>query len=225
MAEDIHIVHCAISEVGKRLKSTLANQLFIVCDRNVRNLAEKIGIESDGVFEIDATEDTKDISTVVEIDRWLMDKGADLVNGFHQRVLFHGGYHSFSVRAADGRSGVKDGYHACVRFIADEAAGALAKLDNHLRDRVALHEFMGGIAVSLFLFLFSVLFSLPYLNEQMEEKSAFSPMNSAWKEGSSLILAPRPAVSDSWSKYAPPMVERSELKEMYPQIGPHRPAP
>ena len=77
MAEDIHIEHCAISEVGKRLKSTLANQLFIVCDRNVRNLAEKIGIESDGVFEIDATEDTKDISTVVEINRWLMDKGAD----------------------------------------------------------------------------------------------------------------------------------------------------
>ena len=77
MAEDIHIVHCAISEVGKRLKSTLVNQLFIVCDRNVRNLAEKIGIESDGVFEIDATEDTKDISTVVEINRWLMDKGAD----------------------------------------------------------------------------------------------------------------------------------------------------
>ena len=53
------------------------HQLFIVCDRNVRNLAEMIGIEADGIFEIDATEDNKDISTVVEINRWLMEKGAD----------------------------------------------------------------------------------------------------------------------------------------------------
>ena len=53
------------------------HQLFIVCDRNVRNLAEMIGIYADGIFEIDATEDNKDISTVVEINRWLMEKGAD----------------------------------------------------------------------------------------------------------------------------------------------------
>ena len=53
------------------------HQLFIVCDRNVRNLAEMIGIEADGIFEIDATEDNKDISTVVEINRWLMENGAD----------------------------------------------------------------------------------------------------------------------------------------------------
>ena len=106
MSEDINIVHCAISEVGKCLKelssgvegvtaadhlpgqgakrreaegtpSTPTRQLFIVCDRNVRNLAEKIGIEADGIFEIDATEANKDISTVVGINRWLMDQGAD----------------------------------------------------------------------------------------------------------------------------------------------------
>ena len=106
MSDRINIVHCAISEVGKHLKelysgvegvtaadhfpgqgakrreaegapSTSAHQLFIVCDRNVRNLAEMIGIEADGLFEIDATESDKDISTVVEIGRWLMEKGAD----------------------------------------------------------------------------------------------------------------------------------------------------
>ena len=106
MSNIINIVHCAISEVGKCLKelssgvegvtaadhlpgqgakrreaegasSTPAHQLFIVCDRNVRNLAEMIGIEADGIFEIDATEDNKDISTVVEINRWLMENGAD----------------------------------------------------------------------------------------------------------------------------------------------------
>ncbi len=108
MSDIINIVHCAISEVGKRLlafgagvgSSTASlrfapypgkwsaaetptpaagrtRQLFIVCDRNVRNLAEMIGIEADGIFEIDATEDNKDISTVVEINRWLMENGAD----------------------------------------------------------------------------------------------------------------------------------------------------
>ena len=107
MSDIINIVHCAISEVGKRLlafgagvgSSTAslrfapypgkwsaaetptpagrAHQLFIVCDQNVRNLAEMIGIEADGIFEIDATEDNKDISTVVEINRWLMENGAD----------------------------------------------------------------------------------------------------------------------------------------------------
>lgn len=49
----------------------------MVCDRNVRYLADKLGVEADGVFEIGATEDNKDITTVVEINRWLMDKGAD----------------------------------------------------------------------------------------------------------------------------------------------------
>lgn len=77
MTEDINIVHCAIPEVGQRLKSTQARQIFIVCDRNVRYLTGKIGVEADGVFEIDAAEDNKDIATVVEINRWLMDKGAD----------------------------------------------------------------------------------------------------------------------------------------------------
>lgn len=102
----INIVHCAISEVGKRLKvlpsgvegvttadhlprqgakrreaegapSTPAHQLFIVCDRNVRALVEIIGTEVDGVFELDANEENKTFGTVVEIERWLMDCGAD----------------------------------------------------------------------------------------------------------------------------------------------------
>ena len=104
--EDINIVHCAIPEVGRLLTalysgvegvsaadhlpvqdakrreaegapSTPKIQLFVVCDRNVRNLAEEIGVEADGIFEIEATEDNKTFTTVVEIGRWLMEKGAD----------------------------------------------------------------------------------------------------------------------------------------------------
>lgn len=99
-------MHCAISEVGKRLKVlpsgvegvttadhlpgqgakrreaegaplTPTHQLFIVCDRNVSNLVELIGIEPAGVFEIDATEENKTFETVVRINRWLMESGAD----------------------------------------------------------------------------------------------------------------------------------------------------
>ena len=78
LSNKINIVHCAISEVGSHLRAAArAHQIFIVCDRNVRGLAEIIGIEADGVFEIDATEGNKDIFTVVEINRWLMEKGAD----------------------------------------------------------------------------------------------------------------------------------------------------
>ena len=99
-------MHCAISEVGKRLKVlpsgvegvttadhlpgqgakrreaegaplTPTHQLFIVCDRNVSNLVELIGIEPAGVFEINATEENKTFETVVRINRWLMESGAD----------------------------------------------------------------------------------------------------------------------------------------------------
>ena len=80
-------MHCDIPEVGLRLKelssgvegvpSTPERQVFIVCDRNVRKLAEMIGLEAEGIFEIDATESNKDIGTVVGINRWLMEKGAD----------------------------------------------------------------------------------------------------------------------------------------------------
>ena len=83
MAEVINIVHCGISEVGKYLKGSVmegcstVSRVFVVCDRNVRRLAERIGFEADGIFELDATEGNKDFSTVVEIDRWLMEQGAD----------------------------------------------------------------------------------------------------------------------------------------------------
>ena len=79
MAEVINIVHCGISEVGKYLKegNFTVSRVFVVCDRNVRELAERIGFEADGIFELDATESNKDFSTVVEINRWLMEQGAD----------------------------------------------------------------------------------------------------------------------------------------------------
>ena len=43
-------------------------------------------------------------------------------------------------------------------------------------------------------------------NASASSKSTFFPSNSALKEGSSLILAPRPGVSLAWSKYAPRIV-------------------
>ena len=40
-------------------------------------MVEMIGTEADGVFELDANEENKTFGTVVEIERWLMDSGAD----------------------------------------------------------------------------------------------------------------------------------------------------
>ena len=77
LGDQINIIHCPISEVGTFLKSDRARQIFLVCDRNVRWVADRIGAEAAAVFEIDATEGDKDISTVIRIDRWLMEQGAD----------------------------------------------------------------------------------------------------------------------------------------------------
>ena len=88
--EKINIVHCPLSDIGARLKagvgegfgtpsptSATMSEVFVVCDRNVRGLVEKTGIKPAGIYEIEATEDNKTFTTVVEIGRWLMEQGAD----------------------------------------------------------------------------------------------------------------------------------------------------
>ena len=51
--------------------------IFVVCDRNVRWVVEKTGVKPAAVLEIEASERAKSLETVLEIDRWLMEQGAD----------------------------------------------------------------------------------------------------------------------------------------------------
>ena len=74
MAATINIIHCPIAEVGSRLSECA---VFVVCDRNVRWVVEKTGVKPMAVLEIEASEQAKSLETVFEIDRWLMEQGAD----------------------------------------------------------------------------------------------------------------------------------------------------
>lgn len=55
--------------------------IYVVVDRNVAGLAEKVraasGVACRGVLAIDATEQNKSMDTVLAICKWLMDSGAD----------------------------------------------------------------------------------------------------------------------------------------------------
>ena len=74
----INIIHCPVADVGKHLISMLADgRVFIICDSNVRGLAERTWIKAKGVFEIEATEQGKSLETVLAIDSWLLEQGAD----------------------------------------------------------------------------------------------------------------------------------------------------
>ena len=73
LEERINIVHCPLAEV----KVDGNSPVFIVCDRNVRYVADRIGVKAKGIFETDATEQAKNLDTVIAIDRWLMGQGAD----------------------------------------------------------------------------------------------------------------------------------------------------
>ena len=80
METEINIVHCPVDGVGKLLSESflLDNEhLFIVCDRNVSWLVERTGVDAAGVLEIEATEQGKTLDTIFEIDKWLMENGAD----------------------------------------------------------------------------------------------------------------------------------------------------
>ena len=75
METKINIVHCPLAEVGSHIPEF--SGLFIICDRNVSWIPEKIGALAEGVYTIEATEQNKTIGTVAEICRWLMEQGAD----------------------------------------------------------------------------------------------------------------------------------------------------
>jgi len=51
--------------------------LFVVCDRHVSGLAETLKLPAAGWKVIDANEERKTMETVLEIQRWLMNAGAD----------------------------------------------------------------------------------------------------------------------------------------------------
>ena len=72
--ERINIIHCPVSEVSSHLDD---EGIFIVCDSNVKELAERTGVKAKGIFEIEATEQGKSLETVLAIDRWLLEQGAD----------------------------------------------------------------------------------------------------------------------------------------------------
>ena len=70
----IRIIHCPLEEVGKHIPAN--NGLFVVCDRNVRQAAGRIGARPDRILGIEATEQGKVLDTVLKIGRWLMEQGA-----------------------------------------------------------------------------------------------------------------------------------------------------
>lgn len=70
---DIRIIHCHLGEVATHI----TDGIFIVCDRNTRALAGRIGVKPRGMMEIEATERNKNLETVLQICRWLLEQGAD----------------------------------------------------------------------------------------------------------------------------------------------------
>ncbi len=73
--ERINIIDCPLEEVGKYLGGY--GSIFIIHDRNVGGIVERLGIQAKGIFPIEATEERKTLATVLEIERWLLEKGAD----------------------------------------------------------------------------------------------------------------------------------------------------
>ncbi len=73
--EEINIVRCPLDSVKEHLKS-YAN-IFIIHDRNVAGLVERLGLPVKGTLAIEATESRKTLETVLEIGRWLLKEGAD----------------------------------------------------------------------------------------------------------------------------------------------------
>ena len=73
--EKINIIDCPLEEVGKHLGGY--GSIFIIHDRNVGGIVERLGIETKGIFPIEATEERKTLATVLEIEEWLLEKGAD----------------------------------------------------------------------------------------------------------------------------------------------------
>jgi len=71
----IEILEVPLPSVRERLADY--GKIFVVCDRHVSGLAEALKLPAAGWKIIDANEGRKTMETVLEIQRWLMDAGAD----------------------------------------------------------------------------------------------------------------------------------------------------
>ena len=71
----INIIDCPLEEVKRHLSGY--GSIFIVHDRNVGGIVERLGIKAKGRLPIEATEERKTLATVLEIEHWLLEKGAD----------------------------------------------------------------------------------------------------------------------------------------------------
>lgn len=72
---NINIIECPLAEVRSHLEAF--SEIFIVCDRNVREICRKLNVTARGIIEIEAAEDKKVVETVLGICRWLFGQGAD----------------------------------------------------------------------------------------------------------------------------------------------------
>ncbi len=73
--ERINIIDCPLEEVKRHLSGY--GSMFIVHDRNVGGIVERLGIEEKGRLPIEATEKRKTLATLLEIEHWLLEEGAD----------------------------------------------------------------------------------------------------------------------------------------------------
>ena len=73
--ERINIIDCPLREVVKHLGGY--GSIFIIHDRNVGGIVDRLGIPAQGIFPIEATEEGKTLATVLEIEEWMLEKGAD----------------------------------------------------------------------------------------------------------------------------------------------------
>lgn len=72
---DIKIIRGPLDDVKKRLSSY--KSLYVVYDKNVKDLVSGLGLDAKGLMEIEASEANKNLLTVQSIDRWLMELDAD----------------------------------------------------------------------------------------------------------------------------------------------------
>jgi 3-dehydroquinate synthase len=71
----INIVQCPLTEVRKHLEAF--GEIFVVCDKNVFGICQRLHLPARGICQIEATESNKIVDTVLGICRWLLEQGAD----------------------------------------------------------------------------------------------------------------------------------------------------
>ena len=71
----INIIECPLTEVPNHLRDF--GEMFVVCDRNVLGICQRLHLPAKGIYQIEATESNKIVDTVLGICRWLLEQGAD----------------------------------------------------------------------------------------------------------------------------------------------------